>query len=141
MPLTEDEINEIAERVAERVLAEQEESELVLHSLPYIHGSPGIVWDEELAKRTPCHCTDDICFSRGIIGALSPEQREWACKPRMDIERPGLRRRIERWQEAVATCKAKLEKEVPVELEKEVPVDGEKRVLYWLRCIQSEVAK
>jgi len=135
--LTRDEVQQIAELAAEKavqkVMEEQQESELLLHSLPYLEGSPGIVWDEELAKRTPCHCVDNICFSKGIIGACSAEQREWACKPRMDIERPGLRRRIERWQAAVATCKSRLEREVPV--------DGEKRVLFWLRCMQKEVAK
>jgi len=136
MGLTREEINEIATATVDRLieqLEEEGETGLLLHSIPYIHGSPGIVWDEALAKRTPCHCVDNICFSKGIIGACSPEQREWACNPRIDIESPGLRRRIERWQAAVTTCKAKLEKEVPA--------DGERRVLYWLRCMKEQVAE
>jgi len=41
----------------------------------------GIVVDEELAKKSPCYKIDgtDLVFSKGIVGALSDEQKEKYC--------------------------------------------------------------
>ena len=41
----------------------------------------GIVVDEEKAKKSPCYRIDgtDLVFSKGIVGALSDEQKEKYC--------------------------------------------------------------
>ena len=79
---------------------------LLLHSIPYIHGSPGIVVDADIAARTPCRCYGNICFSRGIIGALSAPQREAYCPTIEEVTSPAMTKRIQNWQEAVNICKA-----------------------------------
>jgi len=122
------EIGALAGQLLEEALGEELE---LLHSLPHMEGTPGIVWNEERARATPCHCTNDICFSRGIIGTLSAEQRTWACNPRLEVERPGLRRRMERWRQAVEKCRARLQQEAPV--------DGPKRIETWLTCMSAEL--
>ncbi|MBW2560503.1 MAG: hypothetical protein JRE40_06565 [Deltaproteobacteria bacterium] len=46
MPLTKEEIAQIASRTADEVISrvrEREQESLILHSVPYAYGSPGIV--------------------------------------------------------------------------------------------------
>lgn len=101
---------------------------LLLHSVPYAHGSPGIVVDADIAARTPCKCYGNICFSRGIIGALNPAQREAYCPTVEEVTSPGMTKRIENWQEAVNICKAEI---------KDIP-RGE-RLEPWLSCMGREL--
>lgn len=83
--------------------------ELLLHSTVHAYGSPGIVVDADIAARTPCRCYGNICFSRGIIGALSKPQREAYCPSVKEVTSPGMTKRIQNWQEAVNICKSKTE--------------------------------
>lgn len=135
--LSETEINQIAEAVAEKVKDQlMPENELMLHSMPYAYGSPGIVVDEAKAKSSPCKCVEyklgkKLCWSSGIIGALTNEQEALYCPTTLEIDRPGTVRRMEKWQEAVDTCKAELTL-IPEER-------GEERMTTWMRCMSREL--
>lgn len=136
MPLTKEEIGQIATRTADEVMErvrERELDSLMLHSTPYAYGSPGIVVDEALAKATPCRCIEyrpgkKLCFSKGIIGALSDEQEKIYCPTTVPLESPRLERRLEGWMGAVETCKAEIA---------EIP-KGE-RLKPWLSCMSREL--
>lgn len=137
MPLTEEETKQIGIVVADEVvrrLRERERDHLMLQSIPYAYGSPGIVVDEALARATPCRCLEyrpgkKLCFSKGIIGALSDEQEEIYCPTTVPLDSPGLERRLESWMGAVETCKAEIA---------EIP-KGE-RLEPWLGCMSRELA-
>jgi len=104
---------------------------LALDILVEALGSPGIVVDEGIARNTPCRCVDSICFSKGIVGALSKAQQEWACNPRAELKSPALRQRVERFREAASTCKTRLEQNVPT--------DGSRRLEFWIECMGQEL--
>jgi len=136
MPLTKEEIGEIATRTADEVMArvrEQENDSLILHSVPYAYGSPGIVVDEALAKATPCRCIEyrpskKLCFSKGIIGALSDEQEIIYCPTTEALKSPGLEKRLKSWTGATTICKAEIE-----------PVPKGERLEPWLHCMSREL--
>lgn len=115
-PMTKEEISQIATRTADEVMdriRERERDSLMLHSIPYSEGSPGIVVDEALAKATSCRCIEyrpgkKLCFSKGIVGALSDEQEKSYCPTTVPLESPGLEKRLEGWMESVKTCKAEI---------------------------------
>ena len=137
MPLTKEEISQIATRIADEVMdrvRERERDSLLLNSVPYAYGSPGIVINEVLAKATPCRCIEyrpekKLCFSKAIIGALSDEQEKIYCPTIEPIESPGLERRLKDWMESVEICKAEIA---------EIP-KGE-RLEPWLSCMSRELA-
>ena len=137
MALTDEEIDRIAERMAEKAMEKLDVENLLLHSVPYLNGSPGIVVDEERAKASACKCVQykpgkKLCWSPGIIGALTDEQESTYCPTTIEIERPGTVHRMRRWQESVDVCKAELAK-IP-------EASGEQRVTTWLRCMSKELA-
>lgn len=137
MALTKEEIGEIATRTADEVMArvrEQEHDTLMLNSIPYAYGSPGIVVNEALAKATPCRCIEYrpnkyLCYSRGCVGGLTDEQEKLYCNPREMMESPGLQRRMESFLEAVDVCKAEI-----------APVPKGERLEPWLGCMSRELA-
>lgn len=137
MSLTKEEIGEIATTTADEVMArvrEREQDSFMLHSIPYAYGSPGIVVDEAKAKATPCRCIEyklgkKLCFSKGIVGALSDEQEEIYCPTVEALESPGLEKRLKDWRGAVEICKAEIA---------EIP-KGE-RLEPWLKCMSRELA-
>jgi len=68
----------------------------------------GIVVDEELAKATPCTCIEYrpgryICWSKGVVGALSDVQEELYCNPRI-VKEGRIPARIEAFLEASDIC-------------------------------------
>jgi len=133
MPLTKEEIEEIAIKTADEVIArigDGEHNSLVLHSVPYAYGSPGIVVDEARAKASPCRCYLDrkLCFSKGIIGALSEEQKKIYCPTTETLESPRLERRLKGWMEAKTICKAEIE-----------PIPKGERLEPWLSCMSREL--
>lgn len=86
--------------------------ELLLHAVPYLEGSPGIVVDEAVALASPCHGarfdTSEIIFSKGIVGALDEKQKVTYCKLGTTYEEKGaLVERIKRFKEAIAAAKEK----------------------------------
>ncbi len=137
MGLTREEAKEIGRVVADEVVArirEGEHDSLMLHSVPYAYGSPGIVVNETLAKATPCHCIEykpgkKLCFSKGIVGALSDEQEKLYCSTTEEMESPGLEKRLKHWGESIETCKTEIA---------EIP-PGE-RLEPWLSCMSRELS-
>jgi len=136
MGISSEEIEQIAKRTAEEVIDRmryREHEELMLHSVPYAEGSPGIVIDETVARASPCRCIEyrpgkKLCFSKGIVGALSDEQEKVYCPTEEKLESPGLERRLEHWMESVDTCKAEIAKIAPGE-----------RLEPWLSCMGREL--
>ena len=137
MPLTREEIGQIATRTADEVMErirEQERDTLLLNSIPYAYGSPGIVVNEALAMTAPCRCLEyrpgkKLCFSKGIIGALSDEQERIYCPTTEKLESPGLEKRLKGWMESVETCKAEI-----------APIPKGERLEPWLGCMSRELA-
>lgn len=128
--MTREEMEQLAKAVAEKVQEDTTSTFLLFHSMPYAHGSPGIMVDADIAARTPCKCYDNVCFSRGIVGALNEPQREAYCPTTEHASSPGMTRRLANWQESVDVCKVEIEK---------VP-KGE-RLEPWLSCMGRELPK
>lgn len=131
--MKEEELNEIAAKVADRLRDQLGFDTLMLHSVAYQEGSPGIVVNEAAAMASPCRCLEyrpgkEICFSRGIVGALSDEQEKIYCPTTEKLVSPGLEKRMEDWMEAVSTCKAEIA----------VIPKGE-RLQPWLGCMSREL--
>jgi len=131
------------EQVAQSIQARELESPdidfvaifLLAHSMPHMEGySPGIVVDANLASKTPCKCARfdgaEICFSKGVIGALDEGQKEAYCHPKTYFASPGLERRLSKFKEAVTAAQEKM---------KEVP-KGE-RLEPWLTAMSEELRK
>jgi len=98
-------------------------------------GSPGIVVNPELAKRTGCTCykIDDkmLCYSKGVIGTLKyPKQVKEFCPVITEKESRALTERIENFREAAKEAHKRIE-----HLEK-----GE-RLEPWLRAMGEELAE
>jgi hypothetical protein len=128
--MTDKEMEQLAEMVAEKLKEDTTTTWLIFHSIPYAHGSPGIVVDADVAARTPCKCYDNICFSRGIIGALDAAQREAYCPTTEHVTSPGMTRRLKNWQEAVNVCKKEIAK-----------YEKGERLEPWLECMGRELPK
>jgi len=126
--------NEDIDAIAEAVVGKFKEDDLLLHSVPYVEGSPGIVVDSDRAFNTPCKCArvdgSEICFSKGIIGAMTDSQKAFYCNPKTYFESPALEKRIREFKKAVAAAKEKI---------KEVP-KGE-RLEPWLKAMSEELGK
>jgi len=129
--ISDEDIDRIAEAVVEKF---KEDESLLLHSVPYVEGSPGIVVNEDVAARTACKCArvddSEICFSKGIIGGMSEAQKEAYCNPKTYFKSPHLEKRIRGFKEAVAAAKEKI---------REVP-KGE-RLEPWLKAMSEELVK
>lgn len=128
------EIDEIAEKVAEKLSEDMLIGSLMLHSVPYQEGSPGIVVNKTVAMTSPCRCIEyrpgkKLCFSKGIVGALSDEQENMYCSTTEKLESPELERRLKGWMEAVDTCKAEI-----------APIPKGERLEPWLNCMGRELA-
>jgi len=133
--LAQSDIDILAEAIANKIKEGKFEEDtgaaiLILHSIPSSHGSPGIMVDPDIAARTPCKCYDNICFSRGIIGALSEAQREAYCPTTEHVTSPGMTRRLKNWQEAVGVCKGEIEK-----------YEKGERLIPYIECIGRELPK
>ena len=73
--------------------------------------SPGLVMDASLARKSPCTCytydSKKICYSKGVVGALSKTQTTQFCNPMIKI---GKSKRIEAFVEAAEATKKKVKK-------------------------------
>jgi len=128
-----EEIQSIAAKVAEKLSENIAVGNLLLHSVPYQEGSPGIVVNEATAMVSPCRCIEyrpgkKLCFSKGIIGALSDEQEAIYCPVTEELESPGLEKRLKDWMDAVETCKAEI-----------APIPKGERLEPWLSCMSREL--
>jgi len=127
------EIDAVATKVAEKLSEDMLVGNLMLHSVPYQEGSPGIVVNEATAMASPCRCVEyrpgkKLCFSRGIIGALSDEQEAIYCPVTEELESPGLEKHLKDWMDAVETCKAEI-----------APILKGERLEPWLSCMSREL--
>ena len=137
MALSREEITQIATRTADEVMErvrERERDSLMLHSTPYAYGSPGVVVNEAVAMASPCRCIEyrpgkKLCFSKGIIGALSDEQEKIYCTTTVPLESPGLEKRLDDWMESVEVCKAEI-----------APIPKGERLEPWLSCMARELS-
>ena len=135
--ISREEVRQIAVATADEVMArirEQEHDTLMLHSVPHCYGSPGIVVNEAVAMASPCRCIEyrprkKLCFSKGIIGALSDEQERIYCPTTEKLESPGLEKRLRGWMGAVETCKAEI-----------ATIPKGERLEPWLGCMSRELA-
>jgi len=135
--ISREEVQQIAVATADEVMSrirEQEHDTLMLHSVPHCYGSPGIVVNEAVAKSTSCRCMEyrpgkKLCFSKGIVGALSDEQERIYCPTVEELVSPGLEKRLESWMESVETCKAEI-----------APIPKGERLEPWLGCMSRELA-
>jgi len=103
------------------------QADLMLHALAHMHGSPGILVDPDLAKASACICYGNVCFTKGIVGALDPAQRETYCATPVQ---KGETERVRNWRDAVDVCKVNT---------KDLP-KGEKLKEY-LSCMGLELEK
>jgi len=128
-----EEIQSIAAKVAEKLSENIAVGNLLLHSVPYQEGSPGIVVNEATAMASPCRCIEyrpgkKLCFSKGIIGALSDEQEAIYCPVTEELESPGLEKRLKDWMDSVETCKAEI-----------ASIPKGERLEPWLGCMSREL--
>lgn len=103
---------------------------LIMHSMPEAEGLGGIVVNPDIAARTPCTCYGNICFSRGVIGALNESERAAYCPSIVQKTSPAMTRRLEKWQESKEICKTKAA---------EFP-KGE-RLIPYTQCMSMELSK
>ena len=99
-----------------------------------IWGSPGIVVDEEMAKKTPCTCYrtpegKDLCFSKAIMGMLDQAQVAKYCPEK--TYKPGIPVRVEKMREATKVCQGEI-KDIP-------KTEGERRMITWIRCMSTHL--
>jgi hypothetical protein len=119
--------NEILESLAEM---NSELQDLLLQSVPECEALGGVVVHPEIAAEGKCTCYGNVCFSKGIIGALSPSERARYCKEVEEGRSPAMVKRVQNWDEAVNVCKAEIA---------EIP-KGE-RLEPWLKCMGRELPK
>lgn len=94
----------------------------------------GIVVDEGLARATPCKCFStpsgkQICFSKGVVGAMSDEGQIALYCPTKDIMPLTQEQtdRMEAWKAAVSTCQARIQS-----------LPHEERLPEYLKCMSEE---
>jgi len=73
--------------------------------------SPGILMDPSLARKTPCKCytykgKPKLCFSEGIMGAMSKLQIKEFCNPLIDL---GESERMKAFEKAAKKAHKKIE--------------------------------
>ena len=74
--------------------------------------SPGILMDPSLARKTPCRCythkgKPKLCFSEGIMGAMSKLQIREFCNPLINL---GESKRLKAFEKAAKKAHKKIEK-------------------------------
>jgi hypothetical protein len=88
-----------------------------LDFLSQTRGSPGFVVDPGVARETPCLCYEidnpnhsELCFSKGIVGALDKEQIGPYC-PTKEVKplTPRQKARLEDFQAAADACKVEIQ--------------------------------
>lgn len=123
--MTEDEIDQVATKVATKVL--EEVSPLVLdpggrgmliHFCEHAVEGSGLVINEAKARATPCNCFTykdrEYCFSPGIIGMISsrenPDQIAEYCELGKSYEvKSGIKKRFESFAAAAEEAHKKIE--------------------------------
>ncbi|GAI37570.1 unnamed protein product [marine sediment metagenome] len=145
-PMTPEDIDQVATKVAAKVLEEVSPSVLdpggrgmLLHFCEHAIEGAGLVVNEARARATPCNCFTyngrEYAFSPGVIGLISgeknPEQMEAFCKAGKTYEvKPGIKERFELFASAAEEAHKGIE---------EIP-KGE-RLEPWLTAMGRELEK
>ncbi len=145
-PMTEEEIEQVASKVAVKVLDEITPTVLdpagrgmLLHFTEHAIEGSGLVVNEARARATPCNCFTykdrEYCFSKGIIGMMSsaenPEQIAEYCKVGKTYEvRPGIKERFESFAGAAEEAHKKIE-----------TIPKGERLVPWLSAMGEELEK
>ena len=124
-PMSDEEIDQVATKVAAKVLEEVSPSVLdpggrgmLLHFTEHVLVGAGLVVNEARARATPCNCFTykdrDYCFSKGVIGMMSstenPEQIAEYCKVGKTYEvKPGIKESFESFAEAAEEAQKEIE--------------------------------
>ena len=93
----------------------------------------GIVVDEQVARATPCTSykigeKSSLVFSKGIVGALAPGQKETYCPTTIEKEAPpALREHLQRAKEGIEYCKVQI-----------AGLPEGQKLDAWLRCIETQ---
>jgi len=146
MTITPEEIDQVASKVAVKVLDEITPTildpagrGLLLQFTEHEIEGAGLVVNEERARATPCRVFTykgrEYAFSPGVIGLISgeknPEQMEAYCKVGKTYEvKPGIKERFETFASAAEEAHEKIE---------EIP-KGE-RLVPWLTAMGEELEK
>jgi len=91
---------------------EKENRGILLNFAVKEFGSPGILMNPKLARETPCKCythkgKPKLCFSEGIVGAMSKLQIKEFCNPLIDL---GESERLKSFERAAEKAHKKIEK-------------------------------
>lgn len=129
-----EEINECLRENAELKAKVQEllisYEELLLHSIPEMEDLGGIVVHPDIAAQGPCGCYGNVCFHKGIIGALNASERGQYCHEVEEESSPAMTKRIQHWDAAVQVCKGEI-----------AGIPKGNRLEPWLQCMGKELPK
>jgi hypothetical protein len=140
--MTDQEIEQVAEKVVSKILEESTVSVLdvnghglLLHFTEHEMLGSALILDEAKVKANPCNCFSykerDYCFAgHGAIGLLSTEQQELCKAGKVYKVKPGLKQRFQKFSEAASAAKKRIQ---------EVP-KGE-RLGPWLHAMGEELAQ
>jgi len=130
-----DTLNEICREVGvcETVPSDHE---MLLHFGVEELASPGLVINEARAKASPCSCFTyrgkDLCYSRGVIGMLKPDQQAIYCVAGKTYKaQPALTKRYQAFAAAAEEAHKKIEA---------LP-KGTERLDVWLKAMSEELSK
>jgi len=119
MPLTKEEIQEIATRVADQVIEQlQEIPELAFHIAEHEVAGSGRVINPELARATPCKGFsfegETYAWSPGVLGLISskknPEQIKEFCAKGIEPAGTGAQERFRKLKSAIQSAHQRWEK-------------------------------
>jgi hypothetical protein len=145
-PMTPEEIEQVANKVATKVLEEVSPAILdpagrgmLLHFTEHAIEGAGLVVNEARARATPCNCFTykgrEYCFSKGIIGMMSseenPEQIAEYCAVGKTYEvKPGIKERFETFASAAEEAHKEIE-----------AIPKGERLVPWLTAMGEELEK
>lgn len=123
--MTDEELERIADKVAEKVVEEVSTTildlpghGLLLHFTEHALVGGALILNEERARANPCNCFQmedgkTFCFAKGTIGLLSQEQMGSLCVAGKNYTvSPGLKERFKRFREAAEEAHETI-KEIP----------------------------
>jgi len=119
MPLTDEDIDRLAESLASKIKTHVTNSEIVLHSMEHEATGSARITNPAMFENlgVPCHCfryeDEEYCFKKGAIGLISPKRNPEQiakCKIRVPAEE-GVARRFHRVKEAIGTAHKEWEEE------------------------------
>ena len=117
--MTQDEMERLAEMVAEKLKEDSHMAIFVLHSLEHEATGSGRVIDATRARATPCKCFtfegEEYCWSPGVLGLMSskknPEQIAQYCVAGKEVAGAGAARRFAELKATIGEAHQEWQKE------------------------------